>query len=221
MPRVHLHLAELAFLSARPAQHARHLQRVRLLAPGNADLLYRCGLLEFYAGRRGMAFADWRESLSLSPRHLGHVVSLTRHRLSTLELVTSVVPPSPALLIKLVEDHYATEELAAERLVIAQRAEALLEESQTDEFEFLRMRTKIHALQSRRAEAIVDYQNALVLQRGNIELRYDLARLLAAEGRLDEARYHAEICRIWPRATSGTRRCSHRSKPGTAFREHD
>jgi Flp pilus assembly protein TadD len=49
-------------------------------------------------------------------------------------------------------------------------------------------------LQNRRGEAITDYREALLLQQDNIELRYDLALLLAEEGHRREARRQAEIC---------------------------
>jgi tetratricopeptide (TPR) repeat protein len=194
MARVHLRLAELAFLSDDPARDAACRQRARELAPSDPDLLYQCGLLELHAGRHGMAFADWRRSLSLTPRHLGEMVHWTGDRLSTQEFIDTIVPPLPAVLVKLAEEHYASEEFATQQLVIVRRAETLLDECPIDQPERFRLRGKIHALQSQGRAAIDDYQQALLLQSDNIELRYDLARLLAAEGDYSQARHHAAIC---------------------------
>jgi tetratricopeptide (TPR) repeat protein len=194
MALVHLRLAEFFFLSDEPAGDVTHLRRAAKSAPSDADVLFQCGLLSFHAGRPGMAFASWKRSLTLTSRHLSEIVRLTRRQLSTEQLITTVVPPLPELLVKLAEDHFAPESLAADRLLIARRAEALLDDDKREHPDLLHLRGRINVLQGRYAEAITDYRAALLLQSHNAKLRYDLARLLAVEGNRPEARRHAEIC---------------------------
>jgi tetratricopeptide (TPR) repeat protein len=176
------------------ADDARHLQRARELAPADPELRFGCGVLEFHAGRYGIAFADWKSSLAQSPRHLGQIVLLSRDRLTTEGLITTVIPDSPAVLVRLAQNHFRGEHQASDRLVIAQRAERLLEESNMVQPQLDELLGSIYTLQSRYDLAVVAYQRALLLQSDNVPMRYRFARLLEEAGRPGEARRQAELC---------------------------
>ncbi len=73
LPGVHSGIAQLCVLVTDPAKDRIHVERTRRLAPGNPDLLFICGLLDFNAGRFRSAQTNWQESLALSPRYLENV----------------------------------------------------------------------------------------------------------------------------------------------------
>lgn len=200
LPEVHCALAQLCGLVGSVSMDETHIQRTRQLAPGNPDLLYICGLLEFQASRFSSAYASWKASLSLSPRYLTPVLQIAAGSLADEGVLASLLPDDPDLLVRLAKQRFVDEgsDLIRERLVA--RAEILLTKSELPKAERLFLQGSIQSLRGSFTEAIASYEQALLLRSYEVEWRYELARLLQKQGFLEEAHEQARRCaRLEPR----------------------
>jgi O-antigen ligase len=200
LPEVHCGIAQLCALAGPVSEDERHIGRTRRLAPGDPDMQYVCGLLEFQAARFESAYAGWKASLSLSPRYLDPVLQIAGAGLATPGAIELLLPDDPELLTRLAGRQFAAEGSEAIQEQLLARAETLLPVSELLEAERLFLRGSIHAARKRYPEAIECYKEAVALRSYDVEWRYELARLLQGQGLLDEAHEQARRCaRLEPR----------------------
>ena len=120
-PKPHARLALYAadFASSEPA--AAHFDRAKFILPTDPDLWYVSGRYAFRHGHLTAAWADWRQSLTLSDRHLGAILGAARHLLAADELRERVLPDDPVIL------RAATDRLYPDRLAQADERRPFLE----------------------------------------------------------------------------------------------
>lgn len=200
LPEVHCGLAQLCGLIGPASDDEIHIRRTRRLAPGNPDLQYICGLLDFQAARYEAAYAGWKASLALSPRYLNPVLQIAGAGLSSPGAVERILPDDPELLVHLAGQQFAAAGSEAIQEQLLARADALLPASGLPEAERLFLRGSIQSLRKAYAEAIDSYTEALALRSYETGWRYELARLLQQQGLLDQAHEQARRCaRLEPR----------------------
>ena len=194
LPEVHARIAELSVIGADPKDDQIHIDRAKWLAAAHPEILFRCGLLEFQAGRPDLAYESWRRSLSLSHRYLDRVLDYAGRRISFWHLVHAVLPESPELLLRLARDRYSDEEHAAVRRMLVERAEELLEKKNLPEDERSHLQGVAFALKGEVRKAIESYYRAVEIRRERNDWRFDLALGLKEAGRMDEAHEQAKLC---------------------------
>ena len=210
LPEVHLIIAQLCVLAEDPNNDHIHIERTRRLAPVNPHLFFRCGVLDFNAGRRDSAYDSWRKSLVLlpepidyvysiyvedvDPEYLDDILQIVGDELKGPGVIAKLLPDSPELLIKLARKQYGGDEEADVRGLLLQRAEGLVEQADLPEDEQQYLRGSIFALKKAYPEAIRSYSRAVELRPHELVWRYELALLLLREGLLDEALEHARLC---------------------------
>ncbi len=191
---VHLLTAELSVLFADCGADEVYVQRLRHLGPGDPELLYRCGLLDFQAQRREAALASWRRSLTLSENRLADVVRWLGVDLQSAETVQKVFPPNPTLLIRLATNYFQSPDRARERANILAYAAESLNHLAIPDAQRHYLRGAVLLLDGRVAEAIAEYARAVQYNPNELAWRFELAQLLEAQGRWDEARREARLC---------------------------
>jgi O-antigen ligase/tetratricopeptide (TPR) repeat protein len=190
----HLGLAELFVLAGEPAEDALHTARVRRLAPADANLLMRCGILDFQAGRYDSAYDSWRQCLALTPRYLDDVLAAVANQLETPGTLAKVLPDSPELLIELARKKYAGEQYDNLRSLLLDRAERLASELELPADVRFHALGDIFALREDDEAAIDNYAQAVKLRPGEAAWHYDLARLYQRQRQWDAACEHATAC---------------------------
>ena len=194
MPEVHVAIGELCFLVTTPAADHVHVERAQRLAPSDPDLLFRCGFLESQAGRRESAAKIWRRCLALDSKYLSEILDLGTQYLGVRQMVEDALPDSPQMLLDLARERYQAKEHAEIRRLLSERAEALLETADLPAEERAYLRGSTHALKQEYAEAIAQYAQAVQLRPRAAGWRYELARLLKEQGRINEAHEQATLC---------------------------
>ncbi len=200
LPEIHCGIAQLCALIGPVDQDETHITRTRQLAPGNPDMLYICGLLDFQAARFESAYAAWKGSLSLSPRYLTPVLQIAGAGLATQGTVEKILPDSPELLVRLAGRRFAVEGSEPIQDQLLTRADMLLAGADLPEAEELFLQGSIQAMRKAYPEAIDSYTQAVELRSYEVGWRHELARLLQRQGLLDEAHEQARRCaRLEPR----------------------
>jgi tetratricopeptide (TPR) repeat protein len=194
LPWTHLAMAELRFLVEDPARDAKDVDRGVQMAPGDANLLYRGGEIEWHAGRISRACAYWRRSLELTTRHQTRVLDAVSTQLSFAEVVEKVLPESADYLLRLIRTRYASEAQAEERGMLADQAAQFIDGAGLPEYESHYLRGAIDAARGRLPEAVASYERALELRPGETQWRYELALLYTRQDMLDEAQAQARMC---------------------------
>jgi O-antigen ligase len=95
LSRAQLGIAANASLLKQGDSVQDYIRRVKILTPGQAEMCYRCGLLETHYEE---AWATWRHCLELSEDYLPQILFRTRG-LRADQLVENVLPDNPDLLI--------------------------------------------------------------------------------------------------------------------------
>ena len=191
MSRPLLHLAELSAVSGSLDGSRVLLDGVRHRAPCDVGARFRCGELEYYAGRYQQAFLDWKTCLTFSTEYLEPIVELASRQLSFHQLIKQVMPDQPKVLVQLAHDFFS--DAPYERQHLGELAERLLDNGNLTPADH-HLRAIAFQLQSRLPEALADYHRAMVLDSRNARIRYDLAGLLEEMGDVPQARRHARIC---------------------------
>lgn len=191
---VHATIGELCGVLIDPAGDEVHIERAQRLAPSDPDLLFRCGLLELQAGRTRSACDSWRKSLAAGDRHLNDILLLAGQQPSPVEMVDSVLPDSPLLLVRVARERYGAEEDIEIRRKLADRVERLIGEIGLPEEERHHLRSSASSLKGLYPEAIASLSRAVELRPEQADWRYELAVLLKDQGRIDEAHEQAKLC---------------------------
>jgi len=199
LPWTHLAMAELRFLVDDPAHDADDVDRGVRMTPGNADLLYRGGDIEWRAGRADRACAYWRRSLEFTTRHQTQILAAVTTQMPFADVVEKVLPESPDYLVRLIRTRYMSDDQAAERRLLAEKAATLIDGAGLPEDESYYLRGAIEAARERLPEAAASYERALELRPNEAQWRYELALLYQRLDMLDEAQSQASMCaRIAP-----------------------
>ena len=200
LPRVHFRLAQLAGLAEPPDRDARDVDRLRLLAPSDPDDQFRCGLLDFQAGRAEKAYASWRRCLGLSDKYLDRLLSMSGHRFTLWDAADKVFPESPAQLVAVARR--SSEQGVSENLreLLLAKAERLLKLDEQPGRRTLpadqahHLLGTIYFLRREYAAAVIQLDAAVQLSPHELEYRYDLARALQGVRNLRGAREQALWC---------------------------
>lgn len=187
-------LAELTFLGGDPRDNAALLQRAKQLSPADGQLLYHIGVLEWDAGRTPEALAAWRESWRLSPLFGERILRQASERLEPAKVASDLVPATSEAIVQFVRARRAAGDQSEQWSEKLSEAERLLSTSTVTAAEKLRLRAAIAELGDKPGPAIDSYLQALALRPAEVEWRRELARVLLAEGRIDEARRQAAAC---------------------------
>jgi tetratricopeptide (TPR) repeat protein len=120
------------------------------------------------------------------------------------EVVHQVLPASPALLLKLADEDYASDWRAYPRRLLVERAEKLLAEQQLPRGEAMYLLGLASELKGDGERAAHWYQEAVKARPEAITWRFHLAKAYQQQGRLEEAHEQARRCvRMDPRYQPG------------------
>jgi O-antigen ligase len=184
--RPHVRLAAHAADLEHTDPVAVHLARTRLVVPYSAQIWYLSGLHELETGECDRAWASWRRSLTCSGEYLREIVGRSRRRLDAREIAERVVPDDPALL------HEAGEMLEAQGgdggPLFAAALAALERPGAARTPPALLLKARLHHRFGRADEARRAYEDLLAAPGWQPGWRLEFARLLAEQGRLQEAR---------------------------------
>jgi O-antigen ligase len=194
LAKAHVGLAELTFLTTDPRQNAAALQRARSLAPADGQLLYHVGVLEWDAGRTPEAIAAWRESWRLAPNYGERILRMVGDKLSPAQIAKDLMPAEPAALVQFVRSRRVAGDSMDQWAAKIAEAEALVADSTLPSAEKLHLRAELADLSNKRAEAIDLSLQALALAPAQADWRLQLAGMLLAAGRLDEAKQQVQAC---------------------------
>ncbi len=197
---VHRGIAELTWVAADPAMDQIHVERARRMAPSDPDMLFVCGLLDMHAGRIEAAFASWKQSLTLSARHMENVLALTDRYLAVDGMIKQILPDSPELLLSLARKRFPNPGQQATQQALIARAAHLLDRTDARDGESHHLRAVAWSLQGNVEAAVEHYRKAIRHDPRNAQLRHEFAEFLLQAGRLDEAREQAAwSARLAPR----------------------
>jgi O-antigen ligase/tetratricopeptide (TPR) repeat protein len=194
LPEVHSGLAQLCGLVEAPSLDQIHIDRMMRLASADPTLVYACGLMQQHAGRFEEARACWKQSLSLSPRHLDNVLDLADPWLTNVETIRELLPDSPKLMVDLARRRFTEEEQQTVRLLLLDRAEELLAQTPPPEAERFYLAAAALAIRGNYQEAFTNYAQAVRREPENLEWRYEYAKALHGEKQWQEARKQALWC---------------------------
>ncbi|HUG92257.1 MAG TPA: hypothetical protein VML55_15560, partial [Planctomycetaceae bacterium] len=163
----------------------------------------------FTARRTPQALQAWRASLSRSTTHESLILDLAEQRVRFPDLVEQLLPADPRVLIRLARERYASADEASRRNLLLARAERNLKASDLPAAEEHYLRGCLQVLRSEKPQAIASFQQALALADDRADWRYELASLLRAAGRTQEALAQARLCAQFDRANPEYRTLFH------------
>ncbi len=165
------------------------MRRVKLLANGDPEYWYLCGAQESLAGETEQARASWRRCLELSDDYLPQVLEASGRGLSPQEMVDTVLPDRPDLLLTVAFRLYPEAGAAEERRPFLRKAVRLLDNrSGPLTLKELHAKAVAHKSLGQRDEAVAAYRQLLRRKPDQTEWRFEMAQSLQEEGRLEEAR---------------------------------
>ncbi len=191
LPEVHRGIAQLIWVAAEPWSDKTHVDRVRQLAPGDADLLYICGLLDLHAGRLDAALASWKQCLTLTPRYLDEVLAMVDRTLTVDGTIEKVLPDSPQLLLNLARKKFSEPRYEELREKLVQRARLLIRKTDVEERERQHLLATACAMCGEFDAAAEHFSNAVRNDPRNANLRHEFATVLWQAGRFEEVRVQA------------------------------
>jgi O-antigen ligase len=103
-----------------------YIRRVKLLTPGQAEMCYRCGLVESGLYHYEESWATWRHCLELSEEYLPQILMQTRG-LRSDQLVQKVLPDNPDLLLVAALLLYPDDRAVKPRQPFMDKAQRILE----------------------------------------------------------------------------------------------
>ena len=191
-PHTHYMLAELCSVVGNEPDDDVHLARALRLAPSDTTLLYWCGNLELASGRVEQACANWQQSLVLSSQHETEIMNRARNTMDFETVINTVIPQSPAAMFRFAHHHWPTDIAVQQSIatIVLQR----LEEGDSTEPETHYLRGWALDMLGRSEEALVELRMAVTSQPAKVQWRFDFARLLHQQDRLDEAIEQLKQC---------------------------
>jgi O-antigen ligase/tetratricopeptide (TPR) repeat protein len=166
-----------------------YMSRVQRLAPADPTFWYYCGNQELRMGQPDKAWTSWRRCLELSDRFLVPIIERSSKILQSKEMVEKVLPDRPAILFEAAARLYPRSAQAKERKPFLEKALRLLD-AQPTPLTAADLRTKASVYQSlgRADDAVRTYRDILQEEPLQFTLRYELARALYQDGRLEDAK---------------------------------
>jgi tetratricopeptide (TPR) repeat protein len=188
LPEPHRCLAEHAAKLVQADARSLYLERAALLMPYDPVLRYLCGR-EYLEREPARAYASWRRSLDMSDLCLDSILEYSAQRLEPKVLMDRVLPARPRLLFRAAFRLYPGVGGKARRRAFLERALALLEEPTgprgSEDFFF---KALAHQDLDQPDRAVAAFREALARNPSEAGWRFQLARLLFRQRRLDEAR---------------------------------
>jgi len=194
LPEVHLLLAQLTVLEATNADNQADLDRVRLTAPANPQILPRCGLLELQAGRIAAACRTWRMSLELAGEQLPQIIQTARPCIDLAAHIGDLMPDSPQWILDVASRQFSTEDDRQVRRALLAKADSLLSTQPLDDAQRQWLRGRLALLRNDFRRAAVYFTRALAMRPDETAWRYELAIALKHSGRYQEAQDQAQVC---------------------------
>jgi tetratricopeptide (TPR) repeat protein len=189
LPEPHLVLAAQVKHLVRADTRDAYLSRVKLLANGDPESWYECGSLELAAGQTDRAWASWRRCLELSDRYLPTILEVSSREHSPQEMVDTVLPDRPEMLLAVAFRLYPESRAADERRPFLLKAVHLLENpSEPLTLAQLHVKAVAHKSLGQRGEALAAYRQLLMRKPDQAGWRYEMAEVLHEEGQLEETR---------------------------------
>lgn len=187
--RPHAWLAAHADRLDRSEPRGAYLERAKFLAPSDPEVWYLCGVQDLLEGRQDQAWESWRRSLELSDRHLPEILTVGARSLGPGDVLALVLPDNPTLLRAAAFQLYPQPEAATQRRPFLEKVLLLLKEQpRPPSAADLRLRALVHGDLGQPAEALTAYESALAREPLQVGWRYEFARLLYQQGRLQDAR---------------------------------
>jgi O-antigen ligase/tetratricopeptide (TPR) repeat protein len=190
---IHMIIADHArdFAAAEPRE--AYLARAKLLAPGDPDLWYRCGLFELADGQPDLAWASWRHSLELSSDYLSPILQGSQAHLDPEGVLRAVLPDRIDVLVAAAsaidpDPGEGRQPILAHALTVLERQPA------PPSAEDLHTKATIHRALGHPAAALEAFHAALLLDPAHPRWRYELAELACKQGQYEDA--HQELLTI-------------------------
>jgi O-antigen ligase len=193
LPAVELLLAQLTFLVDDPGADVWPLERARRLAPGDARVLFGCGLLDIEAGRLDTGLKSWRRCLELDPSRFSEIFALARQGLPPRMIVEQLVPDQADLLADAAR-RIRNEPQAEFKQALADRLFKHADRADVGDARGHYLRALAWSLMAKTATAIEEYQQAVSLNPQEDGWHYELALLFKQQGQLSAAYQQALLC---------------------------
>jgi O-antigen ligase/tetratricopeptide (TPR) repeat protein len=185
----HLILATYGRRLARADAPEAYLDRLKRVANGDPEAWYLSGAQELLGDDPARAWASWRRSLELSDRYFPQILGAAATFLAPHEVVESVLPDRPELLLAAAQRLYPDAGAASQRRPFLEKAARLLEGSSNGLTpEGLHTLAVTRKQMGQPQEAVAAYRKLLVQRPRQADWRYELAQILYEQGELEEAR---------------------------------
>lgn len=132
-PRIRL--AEMPYLLDSPARREMLVDQAAELSPGDAEVMFRIGLLEFHADRRDNVLPAWRKSLEISQEWVQPIFSHCVNWIGFDRAIAEVVPPEPKLLVAIAEQMLWEPKWEKQRKSVLDHALVVLPQSKLSKFD--------------------------------------------------------------------------------------
>jgi tetratricopeptide (TPR) repeat protein len=188
MPKPHLGIARYAAGLEKANPPGAYLERAKFLSPGEPEIWFECGVLEYNAQVYDQAWKSWRRCLELADDHLAPILAGAGALLSAEEIVAKVLPDRPDVLFAAASRPYPGLDEAARRVFLRRALVCLETRPGPLQPPDLRTKVKVHKALGQAAQAEATYRQLLGEGPGEAADRCDYARFLYDQGRLGEAR---------------------------------
>ncbi len=191
---VHLLLAQIEPAIMEDPSFEPHIQRASQLAQSDPQLLNECGVVELQAGRPLQAVSLWRQVSRLEPARFAGFLKLAIERPEVRKNLNDLMPDSIEVLVQAAADLRPSEHRDDVLSQLLGRAGSLLDSAKLPTADVHHLRGRILALQKQPEPAIEQYTLAVELNPTATRWRYELASLLLAARKLDEAQEEIRQC---------------------------
>jgi tetratricopeptide (TPR) repeat protein len=188
-----LRLAQLAFLLDDPQQQVQLLAQAQRLAPGNSELLYRVGLLHFYADRRDSARYAWRRSLEINGDWLRQIFLLSERWLGVERTLRDLFPADPRLFYRVADELLAGQNRAADRQLTLKLGLEAMPAFELPPLARFDLAGRMYAAANQFELAIDSWKQAIQLNPLEPRLHQSLAQVFEQKGDLKEAAREAVV----------------------------
>lgn len=198
MPEVLINLETLGFLQSELAPANEGFPKkptvlARSMSGSNPEIHFRCGKLDFSAGRLDAAVVSWRASLSASPRFLPDIVAFASQFADPPKFIDGVVPEDRTVVMRLMSDARYEQIDSQVLLAKANKVAEMLAAGpmQADDLVFVAL---VKSRQQQPNAAADLLQRAVQLRPEDVAIRFRLAQALADSQRTDEAIRELLLC---------------------------
>jgi O-antigen ligase len=188
LAEVQMGLATYADRMKRADVRATYLGRVKLLAPGDPESWYLCGLQELEAREPERAWASWRRSLELSETYLIQIAVRSARILGPQKMLAMVLPDRPDVLLAAASRLYPEAGARGRRPFLDKALRLLEAKPEPLALKDLYLKAQLQKALGQKARAVADYRALLAREPEQVAWRFELARFLYDLGRLRESR---------------------------------